>query len=299
MRRYRRQNTRPIYKSSLFNIGLFRSHPDDCNFHGPHINGGYLMVFPRTSVLITHTGQEAVVADPATVMFYNHGQVYERDKLAEQGDACEWFGFCPGLIRDAIRAFDPYVDDRPCQPFQFTHGPSDTHSYLWQRLIVEHILENDEPDRLLVEETTLLTLKHVIENNYRQRGLPPRKSSTSIERDVAHDLRKLLSTHFQQDLSLDQISKDLTYSPFHLCRVFRKYTGHTIHQYLKQIRLRTSLEYVTQANTDLTHIAMQLGFSSHSHFTESFRKTFGRPPSALRNPSKRQVSELISKISIA
>ena len=299
MRENRPQSTRAIYNSCLFNIGIFRSHPDDYNFHGPHINGGYLLVFPRTSVLITHAGQEAVVADPTTVMFYNNGQIYERDKLAEQGDACEWFAFAPRLIRDAIRAFDPSVDDRPCQPFQFTHGSSDTHSYLWQRLIVEHILENKAPDRLLVEETALFTLKQVIENNYRRRGMLPLKSSASIEKDVAEDVRKLLSTRYYQDLSLEQISKDLTYSPFHLCRVFRKHTGHSIHQYLKQIRLRTSLEYVTQPNADLTRVAMQLGFSSHSHFTAAFRKTFGAPPSALRNTSKRQVAEWLSKISIA
>jgi len=33
---------------------------------------------------------------------------------------------------------------------------------------------------------------------------------------------------------------------------------------------------------DLTSLALDLGFSSHSHLTDAFRKEFGNPPSAMR-----------------
>ena len=257
------------------------------------------MVFPRTSVTITHVGKAPVVADPNIVMFYNDGQVYSRGKLSDKGDLCEWFGLAHELIADAIRPFDAHVDDHPCAPFRFSHGPSDTASYLMQRLVVNHILKNDELDQLFVEEAVLMTLKQVIENNYRQHGALPQKAKLSVDREVTDAVQKVLATRFEQSLSLDQIAMDLNYSPFHLCRIFHKQTGQSIHQYLKQIRLRTALEYVTQPNIDLTNLATKLGFSSHSHFTEAFRKTFGAPPSTLRNASRPYVREQISKISIA
>jgi len=291
--------SRPIYEGAFFRVGQFRRGPKHPDFGGPHQSGGALMVFPRTSVTITHVGKDPVVADPNTVMFYNDGQVYSRAKLSDQGDLCEWFGFEPALVTEAVRSFDPQVDDHPREPFLFSHGPSDTTSYLLQRLVVNHILGDQQPDDLFIEETVLRVLKRVIENSYRPRGIYPLKAMLSTELDLVDAIQELLANRFEQNPSLEEIATQLNYSPFHVCRIFRKHTGQSIRQYLNQLRLRASLEYVTQANIDLTSLALKLGFASHSHFTEAFRKTFGTPPSSLRNGPQRSVRQLLSKISIA
>ena len=291
--------TRRIYRGTYFAIGQFRRGPKHPNFGGPHLITGTLIVFPRTSVSITHAGKDAVIADPNTVMFYNDGQIYSRHKLSNQGDLCEWFGFDPRLVADAIRAFDAHVDDHLFAPFLFSHGPSDTTSYLLQRLVVDHILGDQKPDHLFIEETTMQVLNRVIENNYRQRGISQSNTKLSSEKDIVDAIQQVLAISFAQDPSLERIATQLHYSPFHLCRIFRKQTGQSIRHYLNQLRLRSSLEFVTQANTDLTSLALSLGFASHSHFTEAFRKTFGVPPSTVRNLSNLRIHQLLSKISIA
>lgn len=291
--------SRVLFCGKYFLIGQFRRGPKHPDFGGPHQTGASLMVFPRTSVTITHADKPTVVADTNTVMFYNKGQLYSRGKLSEQGDICDTFGFDHQLVTDAVRPFNTHVDDHPLKPFEFSHGPSDTGSYLMQRLVIDHILESSQPDCLFIEETVLQVLRQVIGNSYRVRGISPQKNKMLREKDLVDAIRKILALHFEQNLSLEHIASYLNYSPFHLCRIFQKHTGKSIHQYLKELRLRTSLEYVTQANTDLTHLALKLGFSSHSHFTEAFRKTFGAPPSALRYASRVQMREFQSKISIA
>jgi AraC family transcriptional regulator len=70
-------------------------------------------------------------------------------------------------------------------------------------------------------------------------------------------------------------------SVFHLCRTFRAVTGQTIHAYRTQLRLRAALERVEYAS-DLSAVALDLGFSSHSHFTAAFRRAFGVTPSGVR-----------------
>jgi len=55
-----------------------------------------------------------------------------------------------------------------------------------------------------------------------------------------------------------------------------------LHAYRNQLRLRAALESLAERHADLTGIALDLGFSSHSHFTETFRRTFGRTPSSVR-----------------
>jgi AraC family transcriptional regulator len=46
--------------------------------------------------------------------------------------------------------------------------------------------------------------------------------------------------------------------------------------------LRAALERLAEPGVDLIDIALDLGFSSHSHFTECFRRNFGKTPSAVR-----------------
>lgn len=291
--------SKAIYRGAFFTIGQFRRGPDHSNFRGPHQIGGTLLVFPRTGVLITHAGKQSVVADPNTVMFYNDGQVYSRHKLSEKGDLCDWFGFDSRLVADAIRPFDAHVDDRPCHPFAHSHAPGSARTYLLQRTVFHALLSRKQPDALHLEETVLQILKQVIETGYQTRGITPQKFRRASERDVVDAVQNYLALHFEEQVSLEQVSTYVHYSPFHLCRIFRKHTGLSIHQCLNQLRLRASLEYLPQSNTDLTRLALQLGYANHSHFTEAFRKTFGITPSMLKNTPAGSIHQLLSNISIA
>ncbi len=71
-------------------------------------------------------------------------------------------------------------------------------------------------------------------------------------------------------------------SVFHLARIFKARTGFSLHAYRNQLRLRAALEQLRDPRVDLTSLALELGFSSHSHFTETFRRSFARTPSAVR-----------------
>ena len=71
-------------------------------------------------------------------------------------------------------------------------------------------------------------------------------------------------------------------SPFHLCHVFRQTVGTSIYDYVLHERLAQSLDAVLDGGDDLTAIALDAGFASHSHFTARFRGFFGCTPTALR-----------------
>ena len=58
-------------------------------------------------------------------------------------------------------------------------------------------------------------------------------------------------------------------------------TGSSIHQYRIQLRVHTALLRLRE-DIDLCSLGLELGFATHSHFTETFRRAFGRPPSAVR-----------------
>lgn len=271
-----------LYQSPLLSIGLFRALPCDPHFENSGPIGGYLLVFPRTSVSITHVGREPVVASPNVVMFYNLGQEYRRGKVSERGDVCEWFAFHPEVIVDALKHYDVTVLDRADRPFRFTHGPSETGTFLQQRMVVEYLLRGESPDALWVEETMLAILDRCLAIRH---GRNQRKEAGQINpehKELVRAMQCLLTTHFHEPLTLEYLGSALHYSQYQLARIFRQQTGQTIHQYLDQLRVRTALEELTTGEKDLSALAYELGYSSHSHFTAAFKRSFGNPPSRLR-----------------
>jgi AraC family transcriptional regulator len=272
-----------VYEGKLLRVGAFRCSIDDPNFNDSGLIGSHLVVFPRTSVAITHAGGEPIIANPNVVMFYNKDQEYYREAISERGDRCEWYAFHPQILLDALNTYDPTVLERFEHPFSFACGPSHPSSYLQQRLVFRHIRELTLPDPLYVEETMLCVLQHVLDLAY-QRWAPQARrvtARTKHYKEITRSVQQLLAARFQEHLTLEAIAAEINYSPYHLAHIFRQQTGQTIHAYLNQIRLRTALDYL-QSDVDLTQLALTLGFSSHSHFTQAFRQAFGTSPSQLR-----------------
>jgi AraC-like DNA-binding protein len=88
-------------------------------------------------------------------------------------------------------------------------------------------------------------------------------------------------------------------SPFHLCHVFRLFTGASVYDYVVRERLASTLDAVLEGGGDLTAIALEAGFASHSHFTARFRKFFGCTPTALRSAASAGRVEKLRKIMTA
>lgn len=106
---------------------------------------------------------------------------------------------------------------------------------------------------------------------------PGRATSRLLRRTKEH-----LAAHFTTALRLTDVAAAVGASPSYLTSVFRRFEGVPLHQYVRQLRLSESLVRLPDA-ADLTTLAVDLGFSSHSHFAASFRKAFGLTPSAFRD----------------
>jgi AraC-like DNA-binding protein len=85
----------------------------------------------------------------------------------------------------------------------------------------------------------------------------------------------------RERLSLAQIAAQVGASPAYLTHAFRQCEGVTIARYQRRLRLAQALAELPRAQ-DLTALALELGFSSHAHFSTAFRATYGETPSAYR-----------------
>ena len=99
---------------------------------------------------------------------------------------------------------------------------------------------------------------------------------TTLERAKA-----FLHARFAEPLTLADIAAAAGVSPVYLTALFRRVEGTALHQYLLKLRLAAALEALPACN-DITGLALDLGFSSHSHFTATFRRQFRITPGAYR-----------------
>jgi AraC-like DNA-binding protein len=102
----------------------------------------------------------------------------------------------------------------------------------------------------------------------------------------AEAVMQYLSSAYANHITLDDVSRAVGLSPFHLCRVFHQATGSTVHQHLLSLRLEMAAAELVESNKSITEIAHEVGFSSHSHLTALFTRTFGMPPRTLRQRQK-------------
>ena len=273
---------RVFFESGLVRIGAFRCHPEHPSFQDTGPIKNYCFVFPRTAVGIQHEHEPAFVANANVVTFYNFGQVYLRDPISPEGDNCDWFGVESELVRDVVGAFDSRVDNRPERPFVFSRGWSDASTYLLQRRLFTWVTNGKAVDPLAVEETVIDLLVRVLCSTYSARLQSCKREKSSNHRDTIHDIETILSRHAEERLTLKSVAREVGLSAYHVCRLFRRVTGITLHQYRLRLRLREALTEVVESERSLTDIALDAGFSSHSHFTDKFHHEFTATPSSLR-----------------
>jgi AraC-like DNA-binding protein len=275
-----------LFESPVLLAGRFRAPVAHPRFRDSGPAWNHVFVFPRTSVEIRHEGAEPFLAGPNVVTFYNRGQVYSRAAVDPDGDRCEWFAFHDGVVVEAVRLFDPSAHERGDRPFPFHFGPGDPQSYWRQRRVAESLAAGHAADRLRVEEEMLAVFVRLLARAFHFRP-PANTAFAARRRELAHAAQTLLASRFRETLTLSEIADELGVSSFHLARVFRNATGTTLHAHRNALRLAAALESLDDTTRDLTAIGLDLGYSSHSHFTAAFRARFGLPPSRARQLLRR------------
>ena len=102
---------------------------------------------------------------------------------------------------------------------------------------------------------------------------------------IHHVMNAILSRP-EADHSLEAMAAEAGLTPSHFCRVFKKATGITPHQYVMKARLDRAQELLGSSDLSIATIADQLGFTSQSHFTRAFRQYAGQTPSGWRHAAQ-------------
>lgn len=115
---------------------------------------------------------------------------------------------------------------------------------------------------------------------HRQRMNP--RYSQQIQSCVAY-----IETHLDEPLTLEDLSRQVGYSEYHLSRKFKAETGENIRDYIKYVRIERAKLLLSTTNLSVREIAERLCFCASSHFARSFREVTGQLPQEYRNQNQR------------
>lgn len=104
----------------------------------------------------------------------------------------------------------------------------------------------------------------------------------STEPPVITRLRRFISQHHGDNLTLAEVARVAHVSVFHFCRLFKQETGQTFKQYLAGIRIEAVKVSLGRRHVRITEAAFAAGFQSLSQFNRVFLHLVGESPSRYR-----------------
>lgn len=95
---------------------------------------------------------------------------------------------------------------------------------------------------------------------------------------------EFIGQHIDEEISLESLSDIFCISKFHFHRLFTAFTGLSLQQYIRWLRLkRAAHQLIIYKDQSIIDIAINAGFESHEAFSRAFKKACGFSPSQFRD----------------
>jgi AraC family transcriptional regulator len=272
---------RTFFEGETLRIGFFEAHPVSDACGEIEQQSADAIVLPVSGVFSKHDAPgRSVIGTPSHAVFVGAERPYRLS--------------FPGAIGDralVLRYGEPLAPEQTDGESAAPHGLLVADAMILRNLLWRR-LDGGDVDPFEIEALGL----DLLNMSLRAMGAVaacPRRSTLARRRLALERVKEAVAQAPADKWSVRELARIANLSPFHLCRVFHQMVGISLYDYVLRERLACALAAVLDGANDLTAVALDAGFSSHSHFTERFRRFFGWTPTALRRMARtRHINEL-------
>jgi len=231
------------------------------------------LVFPYRGTYVRHVGQDNAVADANQLMLFNQGEGYRISHPISGGDASLSLALEAGLLQELVPK--RYVRPGGDPAFRFQRLRIDPRAQALVSLL-RHGLTREVAEPLQAETLVLTLVRRALgERTSRAPG------STYGRRRLVDRAKLAISANPARRWKLAEIAAEVGVSPVYLTQSFQQVEGLPLYRYQLRCRLARALDLL-HGYGNLSALALDLGFSTHSHFTAAFRQLYGRTPAEMQ-----------------
>lgn len=107
------------------------------------------------------------------------------------------------------------------------------------------------------------------------------KKKRAISKEIAEAI-KYIQTHYDQDISLQQLADQVNMNPSYLSRLFKKHLQTSFIEYLNHYRIDMAKNLLMNTQLKSYEIAEKTGYMDDSYFSRIFKKVTGMRPNEFR-----------------
>ncbi len=106
--------------------------------------------------------------------------------------------------------------------------------------------------------------------------------------DTVERVAEYIRSNYDKRITNESISAEFGYHSFYLNRIFKEYTGMTLHQAVIKERVTIAKRLLQNTDIAIEAIAREAGFSDRIQFSTTFRKSVGLTPTEYRNKKQKK-----------
>ncbi len=257
-----------IWHNTHLDVGLLHAHYIQ-HAYPRHSHDYYVIsLIERGRQSFTHKGIKHLTP-PGGIILINPGEVHTGEAVDEQG--FEMRSIYPTTTHMEIAVFE-LTGHHEALPF-FNNVRVD-HSWAMRSVLSLHRSISQEASTLEYESRFIWTLAQLIK---RYADISSTEQKAVNEKKAIQMAIHYIEEFFAQGVSLNELAQHVALSPYYFLRVFCAEVGMPPYTYLESVRIRHAQRLI-ESGKSLAEVAIEVGFSSQSHLTRSFKKIIGATP---------------------
>ncbi len=154
--------------------------------------------------------------------------------------------------------------------------PEEKRAYLeglFQKMAEEYVLHDEYSWAMISQEISELILFIL-----RQKKVGHKEIKTDVSEHVMEEAAQFIVMHYQEEITLEDISKKYHMSTSYFSRKFKSETGFGFKEYVNALRLKEARVLLTESDMSITEIALKCGYENSNYFGDVFKKIEGVSP---------------------